>query len=444
MCIDLPAIVADEAMVKAATISGVRYGPTDLQAPREFYRFEWEHERELWIGCLLSERVKRVRGGTITLEVLCPLGTLTPETLRRVVQYLREGTQPECDPELLESLRGTPLAEVDVFLEGLTVTHTLAAQFEMTGSESTDASHERYAAMVSTAISRVGYAVMQQPASQPEAPENLLVLRRAGQLRRYEVLCAIPIDSPLRTRGDSTLSQRLISFVVRCPDGTLRLYTRGDIDSVSERLACCRPLDEGSLAQEHGRQQLVLRQTRAHISEFDASGLTTVAYSTRPLSSFFFDGWFQRYLDVVTTGASDTEGSVLDQLECGASFLGSCAVEIPLRHGVSQAVRTFQQCNVPLCLASQLPYEPTVNIAQRSGITVGEADHPNTILLGLTVSTSPLFLAVLREMQESIESQSGGEMPSLVPLPRLDRNVVLASWARKLRHRGHSMFQRMG
>ena len=91
-----------------------------------------------------------------------------------------------------------------------------------------------------------------------------------------------------------------------------------------------------------------------------------------------------------------------------------------------------------------MPYEPTVNIAQRSGITVGEADHPNTILLGLSVSTSPLFLAVLREMQESIESQSGGEMPSLVPLPRLDRNVVLASWARKLRHRGHSMFQRMG
>jgi len=144
------------------------------------------------------------------------------------------------------------------------------------------------------------------------------------------------------------------------------------------------------------------------------------------------------------TVAALVQGSVLDLLECGARFLGSCAVELPLRHGVSEAVRTFQQCHVPLCLASQLPYEPTVNIAQRSGITVGETAHPNAILLGLTVCTSPLFLAVLREMQESIENQSGGEMPSLVPLRSLSGNAVLASWAGRLRQRGHSMFQRMG
>ena len=229
MCINLPEIVADEARVEAATISGVRYGPTDLQAPREFYRFEWEHERELWIGCLLSERVKRVRGGTISFEVPCPPGTLTPEALRRVVQYLREGTQPECDPELLESLRGTPLAEVDLFLEGLTVTHALAAQMQMArSSAAADAAHERYSEMVSRAVSRVGYSVTQQPASQPDAPEeNLLVLRRAGQMRRYEVLCAIRMEAPLRRRGDALLSRRLMSVVVRCPDGTLRCYTKG-------------------------------------------------------------------------------------------------------------------------------------------------------------------------------------------------------------------------
>ena len=115
--IHLPDVVADEAMVRAATVSGVRYGPSDLRAPREFYRFEWGHERVLWIGCLLSERVKRIRGGTICYDVLCPLGRLTPEVLRCVVQYLREGAKPEADPELLDSLRGTPLAEVDVFLE---------------------------------------------------------------------------------------------------------------------------------------------------------------------------------------------------------------------------------------------------------------------------------------------------------------------------------------
>ena len=109
--------VAEEAMVRAATISGVRYGPSDLRAPREYYRFEWGHERLLWIGCLLSERVKRIRGGQISYDVLCPLGALTPETLRCVVQYLREGARPEADPELLDSLRGTPLAAVDVFLE---------------------------------------------------------------------------------------------------------------------------------------------------------------------------------------------------------------------------------------------------------------------------------------------------------------------------------------
>ena len=121
------------------------------------------------------------------------------------MQYLREGTQPECDPELLESLRGTPLAEVDLFLEGLTVTHALAAQMQMVrSSAAADAAHERYSEMVSRAVSRVGYSVTQQPASQPDAPEeNLLVLRRAGQMRRYEVLCAIPMEAPLHRRGDA-------------------------------------------------------------------------------------------------------------------------------------------------------------------------------------------------------------------------------------------------
>ena len=116
ICINLPDIVVEEAMVLSAIVAGVRYGPTDLRAPREFYRFEWEHERELWVGCLRSERVKRVRGGTISLDVLCPLGTLTPETLRRVVQYLRDGTQPECDPV---SVIFYPCARVALFIRPL-------------------------------------------------------------------------------------------------------------------------------------------------------------------------------------------------------------------------------------------------------------------------------------------------------------------------------------
>jgi len=103
---------------------------------------------------------------------------------------------------------------------------------------------------------------------------------------------------------------------------------------------------------------------------------------------------------------------LIDELEMGALFLGSCAVELPVRHGVSQAVRTFHDCLVPLTLVSQLPHEPTVSILQRSGIAdAPEGSRPEghaLMMLGVHGTSSPLFLAVLAEIQRRIEQQRGG------------------------------------
>ena len=241
--------------------------------------------------------------------------------------------------------------------------------------------------------------------------ENLLTIRRAGQLQRYELLCVIDEGSPLRRH--SQLSQLLMSLVVRCPDGTLRLYTRGALASVSERLAC-RRASAGTSAVALAVENSILRRTTEHVSAFDSSGLTTLAYSTRPLGESFFNDWFQRYLDAVmgAAPADDVQVAVIDELECGTQFLGSCAVELPLRHGVTEAVRIFHECRVPLTLASLLPHEPTISILQRSGIADAPAgstpEGHSTLWFGTRVPSSPLFLAVLQEMQRGIELQRGG------------------------------------
>ena len=115
ICVHISDVAERHYSFRAATINGVRYGPSDLRAPRELYRFGWEHERLLWIGCIVSETFRVVGGGQKPCFAVMPclLGMLTPELVHRIIGIAYERTHPECDPVLLRSLRGMPLEVVD-------------------------------------------------------------------------------------------------------------------------------------------------------------------------------------------------------------------------------------------------------------------------------------------------------------------------------------------
>ena len=114
ICVHISDVAERHYSFRAATINGVRYGPSDLRAPRELYRFGWEHERLLWIGCIVSETFRVVGGGQKPCFAVMPclLGMLTPELVSRIIGIAYERTHPECDPVLLRSLRGMPLEVV--------------------------------------------------------------------------------------------------------------------------------------------------------------------------------------------------------------------------------------------------------------------------------------------------------------------------------------------
>ncbi|KAL1528270.1 hypothetical protein AB1Y20_009627 [Prymnesium parvum] len=430
-------IVSSEATVRTATISGVRFGPSDLRAPREYYRFDWAHERELWIGCLLSEHVRRIRDGVIYDDVLCPLGRLNAEMMWHILRFLHEGAKPEADPELLGSLRGTPLAEVDSFLEGVTVCHALW------GTSNGGAAHgeQAYLDVASRAISRVGYLV------ECTEMENALIVRRGGRLQRYEILCTVASDD--RLRQFSNLSPVHKSIVLRCSDGNYRLYTVGPIGSILERLASHTGTSEA--------ERSIVQRTTEHIREFDASGLTTLVYSTRTLSSHFFEDWYQRYFDVLMQAMEPPELPLMDELERGSHLLGSCAVELPLRYGVREVVQLLHEYHVPMTLISRLPTGPSATILQRSGIAESSGgvvpEGHQFLVLGTEGVSSPVFLALLRETQLDIDEQRGGgtgtraRMPISSATPESAGCGAVLTWLRKIfsrQLRRRENFIRMG
>ena len=63
MCVNISDITEQHYSFRAATINGVRYGPSDLRATRELYRFGWEHERQLWIGCVATDAFRMIGVG---------------------------------------------------------------------------------------------------------------------------------------------------------------------------------------------------------------------------------------------------------------------------------------------------------------------------------------------------------------------------------------------
>ena len=399
ICVHISDVAERHYSFRAATINGVRYGPSDLRAPRELYRFGWEHERLLWIGCIVSETFRVVGGGQKPCFAVMPclLGMLTPELVSRIVGIAYERTHPECDPVLLRSLRGMPLEVVDNFLAGLTICHAVSN----CPISATSAPATLNAEMLSRAMERVGYeARIGIDPSDPEEDrvfpgisrrENMLSMRCAGQWMRMEVLCVVNDASPLRVLPGDGRSQGLLSVAVLTPRGTVRVYTCGPLVFLLPRLAAAQPpaaaphalaalagpigatgggqaagaaqTDFASVPGTGDSASRMLEQTLRTIrEEFDPSLMTTTVYAAREMEHAQFDEWYGRYLDALNQlatqgGAPHIFSEVVAELERDLELLGACAVELPLREQAAAAIDLFRQKNIPVYLASSLPHQ---------------------------------------------------------------------------------------
>ena len=143
-----------------------------------------------------------------------------------------------------------------------------------------------------------------------------------------------------------------MSVVARCPDGSVRVFTKGADARVLSLLSPSTP-------------PALLAATEANLHTFATRGLRTLALGTRVLDPALAQDWAARYRSAA--GLLDGRDAALDALaaevETNLELVGVTAIEDKLQEGVPAAVATLLACGARVWVITGDKQETAIAIA---------------------------------------------------------------------------------
>ena len=233
------------------------------------------------------------------------------------------------------------------------------------------------------------------------------------------------------------------SVIVRGPDGSITLYTKGADTTVSQ-------LIDQSDPHEMERLQLVMEQA----TEFADTGSRTLVYACRELSQEEWDAWYVVYNEAQNAFHNrDTQiEHAFSQIEKDMHLLGCSAVDDALQELVGQTVDFLLAAKLKIIVLTGDKLETAVTIARQSHLI-----RPTFNVLYLTASTvnavGRRLDKILQEIRAHIEAAEqpdaqlprdpkvqvevvavpeGQSQPQLVTSEANSNQVVQAAMAHKL------------
>jgi phospholipid-transporting ATPase len=117
---------------------------------------------------------------------------------------------------------------------------------------------------------------------------GVIVLDVLGKETRYDLLCEMEFTS----------DRRRMSVIVRAPDGSIKVYSKGADSMIAERLAGAFDETFGFVfhLSNHFRvdtpeNKQLLEETYAHLERFSVRGLRTLLLAQKPLTEDFWENW---------------------------------------------------------------------------------------------------------------------------------------------------------
>ena len=281
--------------------------------------------------------------GTLTCNQMdfrqCSIGGImyaeeVPED-RRIIGEDESGTGIHDFKALEKHRHGSDNAErIHQFNTLLAVCHTVIPETsaEKPGVIKYQAASPDEGALVEGAV-LMGYKFV---ARKPRA----VTIEVGGQEWEYELLAVCEFNS----------TRKRMSTIFRCPDGKIRVYTKGADTVILERL---RVHDD------------VVEKTLLHLEEYAAEGLRTLCLAVREVSESEFREWY----DVFNTAATTVSGNRADELDKAAeliehdfTLLGATAIEDKLQDGVPDTIHTLQTAGIKVWVLTGDRQETAINI----------------------------------------------------------------------------------
>jgi phospholipid-transporting ATPase len=167
-----------------------------------------------------------------------------------------------------------------------------------------------------------------------------VIIEVHGQPQEYELLAVCEFNS----------TRKRMSTIYRCPDGKVRVYTKGADTVILERL---------------GKDNPVVDATMHHLEDYATEGLRTLCLAMREVPENEYREWQQIY-DKAAATVGGNRAEELDKaaeiIEKDLFFLGATAIEDRLQDGVPETISTLQTAGIKIWVLTGDRQETAINI----------------------------------------------------------------------------------
>ncbi|XP_064898103.1 phospholipid-transporting ATPase IK isoform X4 [Columba livia] len=268
-----------------------------------------------------------------------------------------------CDTRLLEAARRDSDPVLREFLRLLALCHTVMVEEKGDQLVYQAASPDEEALVL--AARNLGYIFLSRT-------QDTITISELGMKRTYKVLAMLDFNS----------DRKRMSVLVRDPQGTIRLYTKGADTVILERL------------QRRGPSETF---TEMALDRFAEETLRTLCLASKEVSEAEYGVWSRRHHEasVLLQDRARELDRLYDEMEQNLQLLGATAIEDKLQDGVPETIQLLKLSNIKVWVLTGDKQETAMNIGYAcklltDDMEVLEEKKISEILGALWVSTSSL------------------------------------------------------
>ncbi|CAN8066886.1 unnamed protein product [Agarophyton chilense] len=230
---------------------------------------------------------------------------------------------------------------------------------------------------------------------------DTLIIKNIDKEESYSVLAELEFNS----------DRKRMSMILKCPDGKIRMYTKG-ADTIMIPLL---------------KNNIDIDLVQYHIDEFAKEGLRTLVFAYRDFTSEEFKPWYERFQEA-SNSLDDREtkvSAISAEIETDLQFIATTAVEDKLQDKVPETIKFMREAGVKLWVLTGDKRETAENIGYSANLLDRDMD-----VVHIKGSSS-------REVEEQLSRTLDRHIldTESPPLQR-KRSSSVATFARRLSRRG--------
>ncbi|XP_071584187.1 phospholipid-transporting ATPase IK isoform X4 [Heliangelus exortis] len=169
--------------------------------------------------------------------------------------------------------------------------------------------------------------------------QDTITISELGKRRTYQVLAMLDFNS----------DRKRMSVLVRDPEGTIRLYTKGADTVILERL------------QRRGTNEIFTERALDHFAE---ETLRTLCLATKEVSEAEYKVWSRRHQEVsiLLQDRGQELHKLYEEMEQNLQLLGATAIEDKLQDGVPETIQLLKLANIKVWVLTGDKQETAMNI----------------------------------------------------------------------------------